>query len=95
MKVSCSLVVGITCLVLMLWVGPSWGQGTNPTNSDPQGNTAGGTNALVNNLNLTNGDSNTAFGEHALEHNTTSDNTAVGLTDFTERTHPISTKGPT
>jgi hypothetical protein len=55
------------------------GQGTNPTNSDPQGNTAGGTNALLNNLNLTNGDRNTAFGEDALEHNTTSDNTAVGF----------------
>jgi trimeric autotransporter adhesin len=79
MKLSWSLAVGIPGLVLMLWVGPSWGQGTNPTNSDPLSNTAGGTAALVNNLNRTNGTENTAFGEQALRDNTIgSDNTAVG-----------------
>ena len=80
MKISCSRTVGITALVLMLWLGPSWGQGTTPTNSDPQRNTAGGTNALVNNLNLNTGFGNTAFGDSALLDNMTGDNnTAVGV----------------
>jgi len=79
MKLSWSLTVGIAGLVLMLWAGASWGQGTNPTNSDAGGNTAGGTNALVTNLNLTTGIANTAFGEFALFVNTTGgSNTAVG-----------------
>ena len=43
MKISGSRTVGITGLVLMLWVGPGWGDGTNPTVSDTQNNTAGGT----------------------------------------------------
>jgi len=74
MKISCSRTVGITALVLMLWLGPSWGQGTNATNSDPQRNTAGDTNALVNNLNLNSGFGNTAFGDSALLDNMNGDN---------------------
>ena len=81
MKISCSRTVGITALVLTLWLRPSWGQETNPTNSDPQRNTAGGTNALVNNLNLNTGFGNTAFGDSALLDNnmTGENNTAVGV----------------
>src|SRR5262245_24229585 len=79
MKVSWSRIVGITALVFMLWLEPGWGQGTNPTMSDAQNNTAGGTNALVNNLNLPGGFDNTAFGFLALSLNTTGfRNTAVG-----------------
>ena len=33
--------------IVMLWVGLSWGQVPNPTMSDAQGNTAGGTGALM------------------------------------------------
>jgi hypothetical protein len=43
MKISWSLTVGITGLVLVLWVGPSWAQGTNSTKGDARRNTAGGT----------------------------------------------------
>ena len=38
----------IAGLVLVLGVTPSWGVPPNPTPSDSDGNTAGGTNALAN-----------------------------------------------
>src|SRR5215469_7491199 len=56
------LTLGIVGLVFLLGVGRSWGGPPNPTMSDVQGNTAGGTNALVN----TTGHNNTAFGDAAL-----------------------------
>ncbi len=71
-----SLYVVVTGIVLTLRVGPSWGGPPNPTPSDGNGNTAGGTNALVN----TTGILNTASGFAALLLNTTgNDNTASGL----------------
>ena len=48
---------------LVLTVTPSWGGPPNPTASDVNGNTAGGTDALTA---VTNGGSNTAFGATAL-----------------------------
>jgi hypothetical protein len=65
-------------LVLLLDVTLTWPQSWNPTASDPQGNTAGGTNALPT---VTTGEWNTAFGESALYLNTAgSYNTAGGYT---------------
>jgi len=72
-------------LVLMLHVTPSWGQtltchspGCNPTASDGNDNTAGGTGALVNVP--SGGFGNTAFGRLTLTNNTTGAyNTAIGL----------------
>ena len=56
--------VPIAGLVLMLRITLSWGGPPNPTPSDGNGNTAGGTNALVN---VTiDGGLNTAFGSVAL-----------------------------
>jgi len=64
-------------LVLMLGVGLSWGQVPNPTMSDAQGNTAGGTGALGN---VTTGIHNTAFGDAVLFANITGfANTASGF----------------
>ena len=70
-------------LVLMLPITPSWGQpvcaspGCNPTTSDANSNTAGGTGALSSLA--VGGNSNTAFGRNALNSNTTGDfNTATG-----------------
>src|SRR5262245_29841018 len=69
-----------TVLVLslvLLTASPATSEGPpNPTPSDAAGNTAGGTNALINN---TTGFSNTAFGGDALHFNTTgAGNTASG-----------------
>src|SRR5262245_44786038 len=52
--------VGVV-LALMLWIGPSWGGPPNPTPSAGQGNTAGGSDALLNTI----GNFNTAFGRSA------------------------------
>jgi hypothetical protein len=78
-----SLVAG---LVLLLTITPSWGQpvcvapGCNPTASDANKNTAGGTGALVNVDETINGGlDNTAFGFSALASTTIGDsNTATG-----------------
>jgi len=78
------LVAMVTGLVLLLNVTPSWGQtpvcvapGCNPTVSDANQNTAGGTGALLNVNAL--GFINTAFGFNALVTNTTGGaNTATG-----------------
>jgi hypothetical protein len=72
------LLIIVTGLGLLLGVTPSWGQtpvctypdlgedsaACNPTTSDGSGNTAGGTNALLNLDTL--GQDNTAFGDSAL-----------------------------
>src|SRR2546421_8606706 len=71
----CRLTGGVACLVLLLWGGLSWGEPSNPTPSDNLGNTAGGSNVLLDNT----GYDNTAFGIGALLSNTTgSVNTASG-----------------
>ena len=81
-------------LVLMLHVTPSWGQpvcaspGCNPTVSDVNSNTAGGTGAL---LNVDSGDNggfvNTAFGFGVLGSNTTGNaNTASGSSALNNNT---------
>ena len=82
MKPIGGLTAVVAGLALMLHSTPSWGQpvcvapGCNPTTSDANNNTAGGTNSLVSNAG---GLNNTAFGEQALQHNTTGgNNTAVG-----------------
>ena len=75
-----------TGLVLLLTITPSWGQpvcaspGCNPTVSDANRNTAGGTGALANvNETASGGFNNTAFGAAALFFNTTGDgNTGIG-----------------
>ena len=62
-------------LVLVLQTTPGWSD-WNPTDSDANFNTAGGTDALAA---LTTGMNNTAFGYHGLFSNTTGgNNTAVG-----------------
>jgi hypothetical protein len=64
-------------LILILHVPLTWGGPPNPTGSDANGNTAGGTDALANVT--TNGEANTAFGYLALSLNTVGDNnTACG-----------------
>jgi Chaperone of endosialidase len=80
MKISWSLPVGITGLVLVLWMGASWGAPPlTPRDifvDNIMSNTAGGINTLVNN---DAGTSNTAFGQGALLDNTDGfANTAVG-----------------
>jgi hypothetical protein len=77
-----SLVIGITGLVLILSMGPSWGQ-VPPGNdkSDDRGNTGGGSFALgetAGNPDNT-GKSNTAYGQSALFNNFSNRNTAVGF----------------
>jgi hypothetical protein len=68
--------ITVVGLLLLLWVGPSWGGPPNPTGSDAQENTAGGANALAN---VTTGGSNTTFGLAALQNdNAGSHNTATG-----------------
>jgi hypothetical protein len=70
----------VVCLVGLMRVMPSWGQptcaspGCNPTTSDANKNTAGGSAALG----LGGGSSNTGFGSAALDLNTGSYNTGVG-----------------
>ena len=68
--------LGIAAGVLLLGSGQSWAGPPNPTPSDANQNTAGGSFALVNN---TTGAANTAFGTAALGDNTTGfANTASG-----------------
>ena len=68
--------LGIAAGVLLLGSGQSWAGHPNPTPSDANQNTAGGSFALVNN---TTGAANTAFGTAALGDNTTGfANTASG-----------------
>src|SRR5262245_24422229 len=65
-------------LVLLLDITPSWGQGQtyNPTASDNDGNTAGGSDALQQ---VQTGSDNTAFGRATLSNAlNASNNTAVG-----------------
>jgi len=64
----------------MLHVTPSWGQFVNPTVSDANANTAGGSSALASIDETGSGAfNNTAFGFNALQANTTGDdNTAIG-----------------
>jgi len=73
----------IAGLVLVLGVTPSWGVPPNPTPSDSDGNTAGGTNALAN---VTSGLSNTAFGASALRFSNGSANTAAGNSALSSNT---------
>jgi endosialidase-like protein len=69
----------IPFVALLVWLSsitPSWSSPPNPTDSDANFNTAGGTGALDA---VTTGESNTAFGYHGLQSHTTGDsNTAVG-----------------
>jgi hypothetical protein len=66
----------VTGLVLMLGGTASWGGPPNPTASDVNRNTAGGTNALLNNTGI----DNTAFGYDALKNNASGQsNTAIGV----------------
>src|SRR5262245_66641448 len=65
-------------LIMLMSITPSWGQDQtyNPTASDNDGNTAGGSSAL---LQVQTGSDNTAFGRAALFNNLNpSNNTAVG-----------------
>src|SRR5262245_40061929 len=71
-----SRAIGILSLGMLLEGSPSWGGPPNPTPSDLNANTAGGSNALES---LTSGLFNTAFGSFALAQNTTGgSNTAIG-----------------
>ena len=88
------LVIPVASLVMLLNITPSWGgttapplcasPGCNPTESDGNGNVAGGTGSLQNvgdsgACGVTAGCENTAFGDGALSNNTTgSGNTASG-----------------
>ena len=72
-RLTC-MVVGLVCL---LGGTPSWAQSWNPTASDSNGNTAGGSFALERHL-TSDSFFNTAFGWGALEFNTVADNTAMG-----------------
>jgi hypothetical protein len=80
------LLVIVTGLGLLLGVTPSWGQtpvcvppGCNSTQSDGNGNTAGGTDADSNPTKGEYGMDNTAFGDSALYSNLGSYNTASGF----------------
>ena len=66
----------VLVVILLLALGPpARGAEWNPTASDSNGNTAGGSGALVD----TAGEANTAFGYQALDSNTTGNlNTASG-----------------
>ena len=77
METKTLFTVSVATAILALSTNPGWGvtQTTNPTASDANYNTAGGTNALLN----TTGTSNTVFGDSALRNNTTgNNNTASG-----------------
>jgi hypothetical protein len=87
MKPFARFVSVVAGLVLLLTITPSWGQtptcarpGCNPTTSDANGNTAGGTNALAHVDDVGSGGiANTAFGDGALRSNSSgSSNTATG-----------------
>ena len=75
-----ALTTAVAILVFVLSSTPSWGGPPNPTASDANGNTAGGTQALLNvDSSGFGGFQNTAFGSHALKATSTGDgNTAVG-----------------
>jgi hypothetical protein len=71
----------VAAFVLIVNITPSWGQIPNPTQSDGNNNTAGGSGALfsVVTAGSPQGFDNTAFGFDALTSNTTaSNNTAIG-----------------
>jgi hypothetical protein len=74
------LVVTVAGLALLLNITPSWGGTINPTASDTNDNTAGGTGALFSVVSgISGGFRNTAFGFQALLNTTTgSDNSACG-----------------
>jgi trimeric autotransporter adhesin len=75
-KLSNSRTVGTVGLALLLGSGFAWAGPPNPTASDSNANTAGGTNALI----MTAGRYNTGFGYEALRHDTTGqENTAIGI----------------
>lgn len=80
MKPIVRFAVTVPGLALLLTFTPCWGAGVNPTESDTNANTAGGSGALVNTLNTVgSGNSNTGFGDAALLFNGTgSNNTATG-----------------
>jgi Chaperone of endosialidase len=65
-------------MIILLNIAPSFGQGVNPTVSDNNSNTAGGTSALAGSLNLNKGAANTAFGATALSVATGDANSAFG-----------------
>jgi len=87
MKPLARLVAIVAPLVLLLHSTPSWGQpvcalpGCNPTTSNANQNTAGGTGALISVVSgAAGGFNNTAFGAHVLDSTTTgSANTAIGV----------------
>src|SRR5262249_19967833 len=74
MKISWSLAIGITGLVVLLWVGPSLGQvpGDNDRSDEVTSNTGGGTRALQND----GGTFNTGYGINALSNNRGTANSA-------------------
>jgi Chaperone of endosialidase len=84
------IVALVAGFVVLTYVTPSWGQptcaapGCNPTESDGNGNVAGGTGSLQNvgasgDCGVTAGCANTAFGDGSLSNNNTgSNNTASG-----------------
>src|SRR5499427_4317518 len=84
----------VAAFVLIVSIPPSWGQpvcaapGCNPTTSDGNFNTAGGTVALPNvDETGTGGFSNTAFGFNALHNTSTGDsNTAIGTAALPDNT---------
>ena len=73
-------IAAAVALFMSFHVASSWGQGVNPTVSDTNANTAGGTLALGDAFNVSgSGEGNTAFGDAALLFTTFgSFNTAVG-----------------
>jgi len=84
MKPFARLVPVVAGLIMVMNITPSWGQtpvcvapGCNPTTSDANLNTAGGSFTLSN-LDEVRSGANTAFGYSALRSNTGSENTATG-----------------
>src|SRR5262245_62018116 len=73
-RIAALLIAGF---VVMLGVTPTWGGPPNPTASDGNRNTAGGTKALQNVA----GFNNTAFGDNALQSDTTGNNNTANGTD--------------
>ena len=80
-RTACLVAIGLVSIVN---AAPTWGGPPNPTASDGQSNTAGGSGAV---LNVTSGASNTGFGALAL-FNTTSGqfNTALGASALLSNT---------